>query len=93
MRLPLQSIIERTLYVAMLLLAFFNIFTTVLLYNFISEGRELSIQRQVQTEAYIKCVLLLRYDNPELDVNSTREEVEMALDKCASVRTPNKENI
>lgn len=35
------------------------------------------------TQGYIKCILLLKYDNPELSPNSTRQEVGSALDRCA----------
>lgn len=71
-------------------LVVFNIFTVFRLQEIINQNqtstlnaRELNINRQAQMERYIKCILLLRYDNPELTAQSPREEVEMALDKCA----------
>ena len=83
MKLLLQSLIERALYIAMLLLVIFNILVFIMLYNFVSDGRRGNIQRQAQMEGYIKCVVLLGYDNPNLGPQSTREEVVVALDRCA----------
>lgn len=47
------------------------------------EARQANIDRQSQMTAYIKCVLLIRYDTPA-DQLQTRTGVETALDKCAS---------
>lgn len=46
-------------------------------------ARQQNIQRQQEIKDYIKCLILLRYDNPTLTVNSTRAQTEAALDKCA----------
>lgn len=46
-------------------------------------ARKQNIDRQNEIKGYIKCVLLLRYDNPNLGTNSPRADVEAALDKCA----------
>lgn len=90
MNLPLQSFIERSLYVIMLLIVGFNIFMTVQMQGLVNDhqeatviARKASIERQSEMEGYIKCILLLRYDNPNLTQNSPRKEVEVALDKCA----------
>lgn len=45
--------------------------------SFASQGR------QIQTQSYIKCILLLRYDSPQLTPASPRQDVEAALDRCA----------
>lgn len=46
-------------------------------------ARQTNLQHQQEIKDYIKCIVLLRYDNPTLTVNSTRSETEVALDKCA----------
>lgn len=90
MKLLLQSLVERLLYIAMLLVVCFNIFIAIQVQKLISDGqkstivaRQANIERQAQLEGYIKCVVLLHYDNPNLTPQSSREEVEAALDKCA----------
>lgn len=42
-------------------------------------------QRQ-QTIEYIKCILLLSYDNPTLTPASPRAVAEAALDRCAKIK-------
>lgn len=90
MKLLLQSLVERSLYVVMLLVVGFNIFIAFQVQTVIHANQEstlaarkANIARQSQMEGYIKCILLLRYDNPNLTPQSSREEVETALDKCA----------
>lgn len=44
--------------------------------------REAQVKREVQTQEYIKCILLLQFDvSPE--ALKTREGAEKALDRCA----------
>lgn len=40
-------------------------------------------ERQDNLKRYIKCILLIRYDHPELNANSTKEQVSSALDDCS----------
>lgn len=40
--------------------------------------------QNTQLKDYTKCIVLLKYDNPELTAQSTRSDVEEALDKCGS---------
>lgn len=40
---------------------------------------------QQENQNYVKCLSLLRFDNPELGPQSTRDQVEVALDSCAKV--------
>lgn len=47
------------------------------------EARQANIDRQVQMTAYIKCIILIRYDTPAADLTN-REGTEAALDKCAT---------
>lgn len=49
------------------------------------EARKLSLARQDQIKGYIKCIILLRYDNPNLKPTSSKQEVEQALDRCADL--------
>jgi len=51
--------------------------------NSIAQGQ---INRNLQTkstQAYIKCIVLLRYTHPDLTDKSTKQQVEAALDDCA----------
>lgn len=83
MKLPLQSLVEKLLYVLLISVLGFNIYVAYQTQDVLHDGREANIHRQNETNAYIKCILLLRYDHPELNEKSTREEVVTALDKCA----------
>lgn len=49
----------------------------------IEEGRASRDFQTQNTQGYIKCIILLRYDRPDLSPTSSRQDVEMALDKCA----------
>lgn len=49
------------------------------------EARKANAARQDELKGYIKCIVLLRYDNPNLNSESPRVDVEIALDKCAKV--------
>lgn len=46
------------------------------------QARKDNIERQEQSQNYIKCIVLLKFSQPPLDPNS-RKSVEAALDKCA----------
>ena len=92
MRLPLQAYLERALYIVLFLLVLLNIVFLFQIQDLIQvnqqntlEARQANIERQSKMEGYIKCIILLRYDNPNLNPQSSREEVEMALDRCASL--------
>lgn len=50
------------------------------------EARGANVQRQVELKNYIKCILLIRYDNPNLTATSPRADTELALDRCAKVQ-------
>lgn len=50
------------------------------------QARQANVERQQDLQNYVKCLTLLRFDNPELGPQSTRSQVESALDKCAKVR-------
>lgn len=43
--------------------------------------------RGQQTIEYIKCIVLLRYDRPDIGITSSRHDVESALDDCAKSTT------
>lgn len=47
------------------------------------QARKANIERQKETQDYIKCVLLLRYDTTPEEL-ATRKGAEKALDRCAS---------
>ncbi len=49
------------------------------------EARKANAVRQTEIKDYVKCIVLLRYDNPTLKADSPRTDVEAALDKCAKV--------
>jgi len=49
------------------------------------EARKTNAQRQTEIKDYVKCIVLLRYDNPTLTTNSPRADTEAALDRCAKV--------
>lgn len=48
------------------------------------QARKTNFQLQQQNQAYIKCIILIRYDNVGLTQDSPRADVEKALDRCAS---------
>lgn len=86
------------LLVAVILTAF-NIFTVVRLQYITSQSQAQAVQarktnfdRQSEIKAYIKCVVLLRYDNPGLSPESPKADVEKALDRCVELTKP-KENV
>lgn len=94
-----NSIAEALTYFLLLLVIIFNIIIIVTNRIETQKAREANIQRQEDlnvllkevknisksNQAYIKCLSLLRFDNPTLGPTSTREQVESALDKCAGV--------
>lgn len=47
-------------------------------------ARKVNFERQDQTQAYIKCIVLLRYFSPPLTASSTKIETEAALNTCAA---------
>lgn len=76
--------------VVLLGIVMFNIFTAIRLQNVIDrnqanavEARKSNIARQDELKNYIKCIILLRYDNTNLGPDSPRKDVETALDRCA----------
>lgn len=65
--------------------------STVALQNVINENQKRTVaaraanaQRQQEQKDYIKCIILLKYDAPNLNAQSTRSDVETALDNCAT---------
>lgn len=46
-------------------------------------ARQANVDRQTALQGYIKCVLLIRYDNPA-SMLTTKEQVSKALDTCAA---------
>lgn len=68
----------------------FNIFIAIQILQIIQQNNTASIERAEQAttqrndqQGYIKCIVLLRYDNPGLGPDSPRADVEKALDACA----------
>lgn len=49
----------------------------------IQDGRATRNSQTQATQGYIKCILLLRYDHPELTNDSSKQDVSNALDECA----------
>lgn len=49
------------------------------------EAREANIERQEDLKSYVKCIVLLRYNYPDLNETSPKSDVETALDSCAEV--------
>lgn len=47
------------------------------------QARKDNIQRQKDLNGYIKCLVLLRYDRPDITPASSRQDTESALDNCA----------
>lgn len=67
-----------------------NIWGLYSLKHYISENQaEVVIARQQNKDRqdniinYARCIVLLRFDNPNLGPSSTKPEVSAALDKCA----------
>lgn len=96
MKLLLQSLVERALYIAMLLVVGFNIFIAFQVQRVVHDHQEITlsarkanIARQEELEDYIKCVLLIRYDVPPEQL-TTRNGAEVALDACAARETSEK---
>lgn len=76
--------------IVLLGIVMFNIFTAIRLQNVIDrnqanavEARKSNFARQNEIKSYIKCILLIRYDHPELTQTSPRSEVEQALEECS----------
>lgn len=49
------------------------------------DARKANVQRQNEIKDYIKCLALLRFEEPPITVNSNKQETVAALDKCARV--------
>jgi hypothetical protein len=78
--------------VVLAILVGFNVFSAFSLQTLITANqksaviaRKTNLAKQDSTQSYIKCIVLLRYDNPTLNQNSTKAETEKALDKCATI--------
>lgn len=76
------------------LLVIFSVFSSISLQSIISSNQSSAVQarnanlaRQDAMQGYIKCIILLHYDNPTLNENSTRADVVKALDKCAKANS------
>ncbi len=89
----LRSIVS----VVLVLVVAFNILNVIRLQQVFRQNeaaavaaREANRNRQNEIKAYIRCVILLRYDNPNLTPQSPRQDVETALDKCAANSQINK---
>lgn len=85
-----QSIPEFLTYGLLVALLVLNVAGLFQIRNLITDNqanavvaRKQNIQRQEEIKGYIKCIILLRYDNPNLSPASPRADVEKALDKCA----------
>lgn len=70
--------------VILLFVVAFNIYTIQANKADTLKAREANTARQAEIKEYIRCIVLLRYDNPTLTAQSPREDVENALDKCAN---------
>lgn len=90
-QLDKRDMVMRGVAIAILILATsFNMLSGWLLQNLIKQNRQETIkarqtnfERQDQIQAYIKCIVLLRYDHPELKPDSPRQDVNKALDDCS----------
>ncbi len=51
------------------------------------QARKDNIQRSDESKGYIKCLLLLKYDRPDITPASSRADTEAALDNCAKSTT------
>ena len=78
----------------LLALVLFNVFVASRLQQVIDENqrdtieaRKANIARQAETKDYIKCIVLIRFDNAP-EALTTREGVETALDVCATKSRP-----
>lgn len=78
-----QTSIVKAQYFLLFLAVLSYIAAIVIFLAVISNNRQANINRQNTTNEYIKCVLLLRYDHPEITPQSPRADVEQALDNCA----------
>lgn len=74
-------------------LVLFNLYVGLRLQSIINlnqtstvEARKVNIQRQNQTQSYIKCVYLVAYNVPRSSLGN-RQEAEKALDECATQQT------
>lgn len=60
--------------------------TNLALSIFLVSRSFLAQHRDIQTQGYIRCIVLLRYDYPTLNEKSPKADVEAALDNCATVK-------
>lgn len=74
----------------LLVIVLFNVFFGLRLQSVINknnqtatDSRKTNAQRQNEIQDYIKCVVLIRFDDPPLPATATREETSKALDECA----------
>lgn len=82
-------IIELTIVFAMVII---NLFVLLRLQQVIDqnnratiEARQQNIERQNDQKNYIKCVLLIRFNEPPVDL-TTKSSVSKALDQCAQTQ-------